>query len=164
MTALYLVEHQIKFKHKKINQLHWAKYRLKCVNRITRLLFNLDLTSPKLDSHADITNRRAPHFLLKTMHGITVPKTPKQALELDLVNNNHFWRDAIGKEIDTMREYNVFSPIHKDRVLKCADGWQFPLYPGFLLSKQIYVTRYAWSWVATSLMQMILTNIPPLLA
>ena len=59
------------------------------------------------------------------MHGITVPKTPKQALELDLVNNNHLWRDAIGKEIDTMREYNVFSPIHKGKTLLCSEGWQF---------------------------------------
>ena len=89
LTAVYIVDNNLKFKHLKVPQFHWASKRVNNINKITRFLFNLNLTSPKLGSPHNITNRRAPHFLLKTMHGITVPKTPKQALELDLVNGNH---------------------------------------------------------------------------
>ena len=46
--------------------------------------------------------------MLKQMHGITVPKSPKHALELDSVNKNTKWRDAMAKEINTMIEFKVF--------------------------------------------------------
>ena len=63
--------------------------------------------------------------MLKQMHGITLPKSAKHALELDSVNGNTKWRDAMAKEIATMKEFKVFEPISSDTVLKREDGWQY---------------------------------------
>ena len=46
----------------------------------------------------DHINRRTP-YLVKQMHGIALPKSAKHALELDLVNGDTRWRDAMAKEM-----------------------------------------------------------------
>ena len=63
-----------------------------------------------------IKNRRKS-FMLKEMHGLPIPKSAKHSLELDPIHGNHKWRDAMAKEIGTMRDFKVFEPIHKDRIL-----------------------------------------------
>ena len=49
--------------------------------------------------------------MLKQMHGITLPKSEKHARELDPVNGNTLWQDAMAKNIDLMKEFKVFKTI-----------------------------------------------------
>ena len=41
--------------------------------------------------------------------GVRVPKTPREAMELNAKNGNSLWRDAIKKELDQLNEYGTFS-------------------------------------------------------
>jgi hypothetical protein len=44
--------------------------------------------------------KRNPRYLKRThKFGIELPKTVKEALDLDKMNGNTFWADAIAKEI-----------------------------------------------------------------
>jgi hypothetical protein len=49
-----------------------------------------------------LVKKRSPRFLKQT-HGIEVPKTVKEALELDKKNGNTLWADAIAKEMKDVR-------------------------------------------------------------
>jgi hypothetical protein len=49
--------------------------------------------------------KRSSHFLKRThKFGIEIPRTVKEALELDRQNGNTFWADAIAKEMTTVRK------------------------------------------------------------
>ena len=47
----------------------------------------------------------------KYKFGIEVPKTVKRALELDEVNGNTYWQDAMAKEVGTMLDMNTFKDM-----------------------------------------------------
>ena len=64
--------------------------KVQSINGITHVLFNVSIITPAKTSPDGITNTRVDAFLLKTMHDITVRKTPKQVLELDTVKHNQF--------------------------------------------------------------------------
>jgi hypothetical protein len=63
----------------------------------------------------------------RTTHkfGIEIPKTVEQALALDRKNGNHFWRDAIRKEMETVRiAFNITNdsgdiPVPGHKAIKC---------------------------------------------
>ena len=55
---------------------------------------------------------RREQYMLKQIRGITLPKSAKHALELDSVNENTLWRDAMAKEIALMKEFKVFKDHH----------------------------------------------------
>ena len=61
----------------------------------------------------------------KKIHRFLIPRSARHSLELDTVHGNHKWRDAMAKEIGTMRDFKVFEPIHKDKILTRKDGWQY---------------------------------------
>ena len=46
--------------------------------------------------------------------GVQVPRTVKEALELDAKNGNHFWRDAIRAELLQLAEYQTFRDMGKN--------------------------------------------------
>ena len=47
---------------------------------------------------------------IKFKFGVRVPRTYKEAMDLDLANGNNLWQEAIQKEIDQICEYNTFKP------------------------------------------------------
>ena len=60
--------------------------------------------------------------MLKTMHGLPIPKSAKHALELDGVHQNHQWRDAMAKEICTMEDFEVFEQVDSSEDFSRAKG------------------------------------------
>ncbi len=55
--------------------------------------------SPFPEEEGPLVRKRNPHYLKKNhKFGIEVPKTIKEALELDKRNGNTFWAGAIAKE------------------------------------------------------------------
>lgn len=118
IVAVYIHRKGLSFRHKGARQGYCAKMKVQSVNRIPHVLFNVSMITLYKTSSDDITNRRVGAFLLKTMHGIAVPKTPKQALELDTVNHNQLWSDIIQKENNTIRECNMFSPVQKSKIIR----------------------------------------------
>jgi hypothetical protein len=53
--------------------------------------------------------------------GVEVPKTVEQALALDAVNGNNFWRDAVRKEMGTVR---VAFKITEDKGKRPVPGYK----------------------------------------
>lgn len=61
-------------------------------------------TLKKRDRIISLVKKRSPRFLKRThKFGIEVPKTVKEALELDKKNGNTLWADAIAKEMKDVR-------------------------------------------------------------
>ena len=46
--------------------------------------------------------------------GVQVPRTHKEAMELDAKNGNTFWQDAVGKEMKQLEEYHTFHDLGKN--------------------------------------------------
>jgi hypothetical protein len=58
----------------------------------------------KRDRIISLVRKRNPRYLKRThKFGIELPKTVKEALELDKKNGNTFWADAIAKEMKDIR-------------------------------------------------------------
>ena len=79
--------------------------------------------------------------MLKQMYSIAVPRSVKHALELDTVNNNTKWRDAMAKEISLMKEFKVFEPINEGIIFKRKDGRQYTPFIGYLQSNMTLDTK-----------------------
>jgi hypothetical protein len=46
--------------------------------------------------------------------GVQVPRTYKEALELDAKNGNTFWQEAVTREMDQIKEYQTFHDLGKN--------------------------------------------------
>ena len=51
-------------------------------------------------------------YILKTVHGLLIPRSAKHALKSDKVNQNHQYRGAMTKEICTTEDFEVFEQIN----------------------------------------------------
>ena len=66
----------------------------------------------------------------KFKHGIQVPRNLREARELDRINGNNLWEEAIKKEIDQLRQYEVFKKLPKGK--SAPKGYTFvPLHITF---------------------------------
>ena len=61
---------------------------------------------------AIISKVKSKYFTKHEKYGHRLPKTVKEALEIDKENNNHLWRDAINKEMKNARV--AFKEHHGD--------------------------------------------------
>ncbi len=63
----------------------------------------------KLDQIISAVAKRSARYLKRThKFGIEVPKTVEEAIDLDHMNGNTFWTDAIGKEMtDVCKAYDI---------------------------------------------------------
>ena len=64
----------------------------------------------------------------KYKHGWDVPRDYTHALQLDIQNGNHKWKDAIDFEIEQIKEYQVFkdygkSVYEKDKIANAPKGY-----------------------------------------
>ena len=116
-TATYIVEHY-KSRSKKEGRdriLSWAKTVLRKYERAVRRVARLyDFV---LDDHDNIRRvRRAVRAKKKKpgpppkrlKFGVQVPRTVKEAINFDKINNNTLWQDAIKKEMQALYESACF--------------------------------------------------------
>jgi hypothetical protein len=70
-----------------------------------------------LRMRARLINKVSTHQMRKgsMKFGVKVPRTVKEALELDKKNGNTFWADAIKKELESVKV--VFNVLGKDDVV-----------------------------------------------
>ena len=139
LLAQYVVTNRLKYKHNTRNQLEWAKKYIKSIGRISLRHFDVNVTEPvarEIDPLKEIKTRRA--YMVKHMHGIPLPCSARQGLELDKVQTNHKWRDAMAKEISLMKDFKVFEPIGREVHLSCSKGWQYaPLHWVFAVKNDL---------------------------
>ena len=83
--------------------------------------------------------------------GVQVPRSVKEALELDKKNGNTKWQEAMKKEIDQMDEYKTFQDIGRGAT-PGPDYKRINVHLSLLLS-MIFVTRPGWLLEDISLSQ-----------
>lgn len=110
------------------------------VTKILRSLVDIDQHAIRGANNsigpAHIMNRR--EYMLKTMHGLPIPKSTKHALELNQVNQNQQWKDAMAKEICTMEDFEVFKQVDSSENFTRAKNWQFsPLHWAFAIKHDL---------------------------
>ena len=59
------------------------------------------------------------------MYGVDVPRTAKEAYELDRENGNTLWKDAINKEINALLRLSVFEFDYSNKPTNKEENWQF---------------------------------------
>ena len=82
-------------------------------------------------------NRRRLNGSTKYMFGVLIPRNTKQAYELDKINGNTVWTDAIAEEMEKISSFGMFeaTPIRSGPprgvstrpaayVFRCKMGWQ----------------------------------------
>ena len=57
--------------------------------------------------------------------GIKIPNDTREALELDRINGNTKWADAIAKEMNGLERLGVFAFHHPDTKFTKTEGWQY---------------------------------------
>ena len=60
--------------------------------------------------------------MVKHMHGIPLPCSARQGLELDKVQTKNKWHDAMAKEVCIVKEFKVFTPIGREVDLSRSKG------------------------------------------
>ncbi len=72
----------------------------------------------KRDQIISLVRKQTTRYLKRThKFGIEVPKTVKEALDLDRKNNNTLWADAIAKEMKEVRiAFNILPDGHSDPI------------------------------------------------
>ncbi len=118
-TATYIVDnYQSRSKKEgRDRALSWAKKTLRdcerAVRRIARLYdFVLDdddnIRRVRRVVRSNKKKKFKPPPKKRLKYGVEVPNTVKQALELDELNGNSYWQDAIKKEMDALMELDCF--------------------------------------------------------
>lgn len=101
--------------------LSWAKKTLRDMDRAVRRISRLydfylddndDIKRIRRNVKAKKKYRGPPKTQMK--YGIEVPRTVKEAFELDEKSGNTKWRDAIKKEMDALEDLNCFEFHDKD--------------------------------------------------
>ena len=121
MLATYIVRYNLR--GNRYYQFKWAR----------RFLYKVKMLGRALNIKEKVTNRKSSleetkNFVLpkETMHGIPVPKSANQALELDKYFKNSKWSDAMKKEISMMFKYEVFEMQGKNiKNFQRDEGWQY---------------------------------------
>ena len=112
ITAQYIVQHNVTRKRSRGDRdLQWAKKVVRDMDRAIRRLHRLYDFSIADDGSIKSQRRtkkkkvsRAPTM----KYGVEVPRTVKQAIELDNKNKNTFWQDAMALEMDSLIKMDCF--------------------------------------------------------
>ena len=105
----------------------WSKSVLKNANRTLRRMHRMYRTDrisrmvnmlnvKELNMRRISRNKRVTKQKKRTKYGISVPNSVKEALELDIINKNTLWGDAMVKEMMALEKAKVFTyfpPNHK---------------------------------------------------
>ena len=59
------------------------------------------------------------------MYGVDVPRTEKEAYELDRENGNTLWKDAINKDINALLRLSVFEFDYSNKPTNKEENWKF---------------------------------------
>ena len=130
MTAKYIVANKVSRGGR--DRIHsWATKTIRDIKRSARRLQRL--YSLDVNNHNDVKLvRRAKSGVKKKKqidyskpvysYGVQVPRTVKQALELDAKNNDDSWQQAIEKEVKTLTDVDCF--VFKPKGYKPEGDWQ----------------------------------------
>jgi hypothetical protein len=143
-TARYMVKHNVgrRFKGMNGNKPHWdwATEFNKESERVIRRLkqyecsYKEDTTSiPSVGKIRLMQGKkrkragRKKKILIQYKYGIRVPATAKEAYELDQVNGNSLWADAIKKELEAIMKYDTFQFLDNSeaKVIRADSDYQY---------------------------------------
>ena len=130
MVAQYIVLNRVsRSKRGGDRILSWANKVIRDMNRSMRRITRL--YDFYFDDHDNLCKTRrtvkrkkkwVPLSVQKTKYGIVVPRTVEQARELDKLNGNTLWQEAIDKEMGALIKMECFQFKHAG--FNPGDGWQ----------------------------------------
>jgi len=98
---------------------NWSKTTLKDIRTITRCLkqkYIIEDSSKNEYYHCRCTvqKRKTNSNQLHSYLGVEIPRTVQEALAMDVKNQDNKWKEAMEKDISSMREHKTFEFLHPD--------------------------------------------------
>ena len=70
-------------------------------------------------------NKRKSNAMGGFKYGVWVPRSVKEALEVDRKNGNNLWREAINKEIEALQQFKTFKRVAKEVIMGQKEKYQY---------------------------------------